>query len=59
MTSAAGVLDEAVKEYLVYRGFTSTLRHFEQEKKDDKEKGFRVSFATSVLVPHYCTQLAM
>jgi hypothetical protein len=43
MTAAAGPLDEAVKEYLVYRGFTSTLKQFELEKKDDKDKGFRVS----------------
>ena len=42
MASAAGALDEAVKEYLVYRGFTNTLKQFEQEKKDDKDKGFRV-----------------
>lgn len=45
MASAAGVLDEAVKEYLVYRGFTSTLRYFELEKRDDKDKGFKVSIA--------------
>lgn len=42
MASAAGALDEAVKEYLVYRGFTNTLKQFELEKKDDKDKGFRV-----------------
>lgn len=43
MTAAAGALDEAVKEYLVYRGFTSTLKQFELERKDDKDKGFKVS----------------
>ena len=26
----------------MYRGFTSTLRQFELEKKDDKDRGFRV-----------------
>lgn len=46
MTSAAGALDEAVKEYLVYRGFTSTLKQLELEKRDDKDKGFRVKTAT-------------
>ena len=51
MTSATGALDEAVKEYLVYRGFTSTLKQFELEKKDDKDKGFRVS---SGLMPLCC-----
>ena len=44
MASAAGVLDEAVKEYLLYRGFTNTLKAFELEKKDDKDKGYKVSF---------------
>ena len=48
MAAAAGVLDEAVKEYLVYRGFTSTLRHFELEKREDKDKGFKVSFPASI-----------
>lgn len=47
MTSAAGALDEAVKEYLVYRGFTSTLKQFELEKRDDKDKGFRVRWVCS------------
>ena len=42
MAAAVGALDETIKEYLLYRGFTLTLKHFEQEKKDDKDKGFRV-----------------
>lgn len=42
MASAASALDETVREYLVYRGFTNTLKQFELEKKDDKDKGFRV-----------------
>lgn len=42
MAAAASALDEAVREYLVYRGFTNTLNKFELEKKDDKDKGFRV-----------------
>lgn len=47
MASAAGALDEVVREYLVYRGFTNTLRQFELEKKDDKDKGFRVRLPSS------------
>lgn len=43
MAAAVGALDEGIKEYLLYRGFTQTLRQFELEKKDDKDKGFRVS----------------
>ena len=40
--AAVGGLDEAIKEYLLYRGFTQSLKWFEQERKDDKDKGFRV-----------------
>lgn len=43
MASAVGALDEAIKEYLLYRGFTQTLKYFELERRDDKDKGFRVS----------------
>ena len=42
MAAAVGALDEAIKEYLLYRGFTQTLKQLELEKKDDKDKGFRV-----------------
>lgn len=42
MAAAVGALDDMIKEYLLYRGFTQTLKLFEQEKKDDKDKGFRV-----------------
>lgn len=42
MAAAAGVLDEVVKEYLLYRGFTNTLKAFEVEKKEDKDKGYKV-----------------
>lgn len=36
-------LDELVKEYLLFRGFTHTLRTLDNELKIDKDKGFRVS----------------
>uniref|UniRef100_A0A8C4ENG2 WD repeat-containing protein 91 n=1 Tax=Dicentrarchus labrax TaxID=13489 RepID=A0A8C4ENG2_DICLA len=42
MGSAVERTDEHVREYLVYRGFTSTLKHLDSEVKADKEKGFRV-----------------
>ncbi|XP_055369590.1 WD repeat-containing protein 91 isoform X2 [Betta splendens] len=42
MGSAVERTDEHVREYLIYRGFTSTLKHFDSEIKADKEKGFRV-----------------
>lgn len=35
-------VDELVREYLLYRGFSSTLKTFDVELKADKDKGFRV-----------------
>ena len=49
MAAAAGALDEAIKEYLVYRGYTSTLKAFEQERKEDRDKGLRVRKAHEFL----------
>ena len=45
MATAVGALDDAIREYLVFRGFTNTLKQFESEKKDDKDKNFRVKQA--------------
>ncbi|XP_041667549.1 WD repeat-containing protein 91 isoform X2 [Cheilinus undulatus] len=42
MGSAVERTDEHVREYLIYRGFTSTLKNLDIEIKADKEKGFRV-----------------
>ncbi|XP_048876774.1 WD repeat-containing protein 91 isoform X2 [Brienomyrus brachyistius] len=42
MGSAVERTDDMVKEYLIHRGFTSTLKHLDAEIKADKEKGFRV-----------------
>ncbi|KAJ4926444.1 hypothetical protein JOQ06_008617 [Pogonophryne albipinna] len=42
MGSTVERTDEHVREYLIYRGFTSTLKHMDTEMKSDKEKGFRV-----------------
>ncbi|MBN3283593.1 WDR91 protein, partial [Polyodon spathula] len=42
MGSAVERTDELVREYLIFRGFTSSLRHLDVEIKADKEKGFRV-----------------
>ncbi|XP_043943485.1 WD repeat-containing protein 91 [Protopterus annectens] len=41
MASTVERLDELVREYLTYRGFTSTLKYLDTEIKADKEKGFR------------------
>ncbi|XP_075993473.1 WD repeat-containing protein 91 [Genypterus blacodes] len=42
MGSAVERTDEHVREFLIYRGFTTTLKHLDNEIKADKEKGFRV-----------------
>ncbi|CAI2175437.1 8981_t:CDS:10 [Funneliformis geosporum] len=34
-------VDELVKEYLLFRGFSNTFRAFEQECRNDKDKGFQ------------------
>uniref|UniRef100_A0A669D6R7 WD repeat-containing protein 91 n=1 Tax=Oreochromis niloticus TaxID=8128 RepID=A0A669D6R7_ORENI len=42
MGTAVERTDEHVREYLIYRGFTNTLKHLDNDIKADKEKGFRV-----------------
>lgn len=44
MAAAAQVIDEMLKEYLLFRGFTGTLKSFDAELKADKDKSFRVSW---------------
>lgn len=48
MAFAVGALDEAIREYLLYRGFTQSLKFFDVERKDDRDKGF--SFRVSSLM---------
>ncbi|XP_078527025.1 WD repeat-containing protein 91 isoform X2 [Lissotriton helveticus] len=42
MGAAVERTDELVREYLIFRGFTSTLKQFDADVKANKEKGFRV-----------------
>ncbi|XP_068608705.1 WD repeat-containing protein 91 [Brachionichthys hirsutus] len=42
MGSAVERTEEHLREYLIYRGFTNTLKHLDGDIKADKEKGFRV-----------------
>lgn len=42
MGSAVERTDKHVREYLIYRGFTGTLKQLDSDIKADKEKGFRV-----------------
>lgn len=37
-----GRVDDDVKEYLLYRGFTATINAFEGERRDDRLKAFDV-----------------
>lgn len=43
MTAAIGAADEAVKEYLLFRGFVRSLQQFEAEQKQDPEHAMQVS----------------
>ncbi|XP_038608413.1 WD repeat-containing protein 91 [Tachyglossus aculeatus] len=42
MAAGAERTDELVREYLLFRGFTQTLRQLDAELKADRDKGFRV-----------------
>ncbi|CAL4113265.1 unnamed protein product, partial [Meganyctiphanes norvegica] len=48
-------LDELVKEYLLFRGFSQTLRSLDNELKIDKDKGFRVDRLVDQVVSHIQT----
>ncbi|CAH1259339.1 WDR91 [Branchiostoma lanceolatum] len=41
MATSTDRMDDLVRDYLLYRGFTSTLKVFEGEIKSDKDRGFR------------------
>ncbi|XP_020630287.1 WD repeat-containing protein 91-like isoform X2 [Orbicella faveolata] len=42
MAAAIPMLDDVIKEYLVFRAFSNTLKSFESDLKADKDKSFRV-----------------
>eukprot|EP00794_Sanderia_malayensis_P005508 gene5508-6193_t len=42
MASLSSIIDSMLKEYFIFRGFTMTLKAFENEIKTDKDKSFRV-----------------
>ncbi|KAF6019326.1 WDR91 [Bugula neritina] len=50
MTSGSGNLDALVKEYLVFRGFIQSAKHFDTELKADKDKGFRADLIVEQLI---------
>ncbi|MGH0175001.1 UNVERIFIED_CONTAM: hypothetical protein FKN15_000724 [Acipenser sinensis] len=55
MGSAVERTDELVREYLIFRGFTSSLRHLDVEIKADKEKGFRTTCSYDALLVNEST----
>jgi len=42
MAIVASALDTLIKEYLIFRGFTGTLKNFELDLKNDRTKSFKV-----------------
>lgn len=44
MAETSVTVDSMIKEYLVFRGFSLTLKSFEAELKVDKNKQFKVGF---------------
>lgn len=48
MAHVSPLIDSMIKEYLLFRGFTSTLKAFENEIKTDKDKSFRVVIFVSL-----------
>lgn len=45
-------MDELIKEYLLFRGFGGTLKAFDIDLKNDKEKSFRVDKIIEQLMHH-------
>lgn len=54
MAAGAPGVDELIREYLLFRGFTNTLRTFETEIKNDKDKSFRVSVSRNSVCTSHC-----
>ncbi|KAJ9585107.1 hypothetical protein L9F63_020547 [Diploptera punctata] len=45
-------VDELIREYLLYRGFSGTVKMFDSELKVDKDKSFRVDKIVDQLTQH-------
>lgn len=51
-TTSVALMDELVKEYLLYRGFTSAFRAFDHDLRNDRDRSFRVDKITEQLLHH-------
>ena len=56
--TAVGRTDEMIRDYLLFRGFTSTLKAFDTDLKNEREKGFRVRNTYEVFVDYKLSILA-
>ena len=56
--AAVGRTDEMIRDYLLFRGFTSTLKAFDTDLKNEREKGFRVRNTYEVFVDYKLSILA-
>ena len=56
--AAMGRTDEMIRDYLLFRGFTSTLKAFDTDLKNEREKGFRVRSTYEVFVDYKLSILA-
>jgi hypothetical protein len=52
MAAAVGFLDDAVREYLLFRGFTGALKAFEADLRMDKDKVLKVDKIVQQLLTH-------
>ena len=48
--TSVALMDDLVKEYLIYRGFNLTFKSFEQDLKQDKDRCFRADKITDQLL---------
>ena len=52
VTTSLNQMDEMIKDYLIYRGFNFTYKAFEQDLKQDKDKGFKSEKLTDQLLSY-------
>ncbi|XP_071487234.1 WD repeat-containing protein 91-like [Diadema antillarum] len=55
MSEAVQRMDELIRDYMLYRGLTSTLKSFDAELKNDKDKAFRADKILDQLLGYIST----
>jgi hypothetical protein len=51
-STSIAFMDELIKEYLLFRGFNATIKAFEQDLKQDKDRAFRADKITDQLLSY-------